>query len=178
MKAVIKSDIKNEIKMLQKMIPWLQRGSLERISFVPNHPAIITHFPLNETINSECINARLLKRGRRLFLIIDELEIYEEIQTFQSDSPADALMTYLLEQRPGELVKFINLPDSLHEITGLKLRNVFRKMRHWKAFEHYFMTSNNKQSFRLSNRVILTRLEVKKILGDFKIKWQESEQLN
>lgn len=162
--------------MLQRMVPWLQRGNLEEISLKPNHPAVVTHFPLSEAVNSETTVARLVKRGRRLFLVIDKLEINMELQEFQSDSRANILMNYLLEQRPGEIINILELPDSIHEISGLKLRDTFRKMHHWKAFEKYFMLKNTKQDFGISNQIFLTPLETNQLLKAFNIKWQEPEQ--
>lgn len=158
------------------MIPWLQRGNLEEISIKPTHPAVVTHIPLDEAINSETVTARLVKRGQRLFLVINQPEINAEIQKFQSDSRANTLMNYLLEQRPGEVVNILELPDSIHEVSGLKLRDTFRKMHQWKAFEKYFVLKNTKQYFGISNQILLTKIEAKQLLKDFGIKWHEPEQ--
>ncbi len=174
MKKVVKSDIKNEIKVLQKMLPWLQRGNLKEISYKPNQPAVKEYFPLDEAINSEYINVRLVKKGRRLCLLIDDLDTEAVIQTFQSDSPANVLVTYLLEERPGEIVKVIDMPDYIHKITGMKLKDIFRKMKYWKALEYYFLLHHDKQKFQITNRLILTKLETKRLFKAFGIEWRDS----
>ncbi len=176
MKVPIRSDVKNEIKMLAKMIPWLQRGNIHEISFKPDHPATRNFRELDQATEGKYIAARVVKRGQRLFLVIDELEIDIEIQKFQYESSADRLITYLLEQHPGDIVTLLDMQGAIPEATGIATRDAFRKMRFWKAFERYFMLIHTKQKFQIINKILLSPLEVKGLLKAFDIRWQEPEQ--
>ena len=178
MKVPVRSDMKDEIKMLIRMIPWLQRGNLEEISLRPNHPAVINYIPLGEATNGRHLDIRLVKRDQRLYLVIDELEIDKEIHKFQYESYADRLMNYLLDQRHGETVSLLEITGAIPQATSLTIKDAFRKMKYWKVFELYFMPPLTKQKFVVRNRILLSIPEVKKLLKNFNIKWSESELLS
>jgi hypothetical protein len=176
MKVPIKPNHKKELEVFIQTISWAQRGNIKEACYRPSHPPVIIYRSVEEATDGKSAMVKLVKRGCKLFLVIVELEIDEEIQKFQYESLPDSLMGYLLDRRPGEKVSKDDISNVIPRAADIPIDEVFRKMNHWKAFKNHFIPVCSKYELQIRDHVFMTPLEIKKLLKDFGIEWHEPEQ--
>ncbi|OGB73684.1 hypothetical protein A3K24_02500 [candidate division Kazan bacterium RIFCSPHIGHO2_01_FULL_44_14] len=176
MKVPTKPNHKKELEVFIQTILWAQRGNIKKACYEPNHPPVIIYRSVEEATDGKPAMVKLVKRGCKLFLVIDALEIDKEIQKFHYQSLPDRLMNYLLNRRTGDKVSKDDISETIDEATEVPIDEAFRKMKYWKAFRHYFMPVCTKHTLQIIDHLEMSPFEIKKLLKDFGIEWHEPEQ--